>query len=271
MSMDIIEVFSKGKHSDATNEDGWIVTDDFAAVIDGSTSKVKVKFGKQSKGQLAMETTRKAIISLPSNSSMPEALQILTKALATVSFDNLQKEAAYRLTCSAVIFSRYRRELWYIGDCQSRYWGVTHTHTKLTDTILTQIRCDVIRHLLKHGYTLEDIRRNDLGRNFILDALREQCNFQNDNNIYNYFRYPVLDGTPIPPELVPVASVGNTNQLILASDGYPQLFNTLAETEEGLKMLLARDPLCIQENPATKCLIEGNDSFDDRTYLRITI
>lgn len=37
--MTIIESFIRGKHDDAHCEDGIVVTHDFAAVIDGSTSK----------------------------------------------------------------------------------------------------------------------------------------------------------------------------------------------------------------------------------------
>ena len=113
--------------------------------------------------------------------------------------------------------------------------------------------------------------KNDIGRNFIFNELREQCHFQNDKNPYNIFRYPVLDGTPVPPELVSVVSVGDTKQLILASDGYPRLFDTLQESENYLERVLSQDPLCIRENPATKCLVEGNSSFDDRTFLRLSI
>lgn len=135
--MHIIEVFSKGKRSEDTNEDGWIVTNDFAAVIDGSTSKIEFRIGDKSKGQIAMETTREAISHLPPNASMPEALLHLTEALASVAPELLNKEAAYRLTCSAVIFSKQRNELWLIGDCQSRLCGTTHTHPKTIDTLLT--------------------------------------------------------------------------------------------------------------------------------------
>ena len=93
--MHIIEVFTKGKHSEATNEDGWIVTNDFAAVIDGSTSKVEFRIGNKSKGQFATETIREAISHLPSNISMSEALLYLTEALASAVPDLLHKEAGY--------------------------------------------------------------------------------------------------------------------------------------------------------------------------------
>lgn len=54
----------------------------------------------------------------------------------------------------------------------------------------------------------------------------------------------------------------------MASDGYPFLKPTLAESEEALAHLLAYDPQCTHEFIATKGIVVGNKSFDDRTYIR---
>lgn len=159
-----------------------------------------------------------------------------------------------------------------VGDCQCRFGGTTHTHPKLIDTILTQVRCDVVRHLLSRGHTPDDIRRNDLGRAFIMDALHTQTNFQNDPNPLNPYAYPVLDGTPVRPDRVLEIPVSpETDSLILASDGYPIVGDTLAESEKALQQMLHEDPLCIGQNAGTKCLVSGNHSFDDRCYLRISL
>ena len=218
-----------------------------------------------------MEITLAAIRALPAEVTKQKALSLLTKAIRRETPERAIAEAEYRLTCSAVIYSRTRREVWLIGDCQCRFGGRTYTHPKPVDTILTQIRCDVVRYFLDHGRTVDDIRHNDPGRAYILSTLREQCNFQNDTNPYNPYSYPVLDGMPIDPQRVPTLAVADSKELILASDGYPVLFDTLAETETHLHTLLQRDPLCIRENPTTKCLVAGNCSFDDRTYLRLML
>lgn len=47
--------------------------------------------------------------------------------------------------------------------------------------------------------------------------------------------------------------------------------DTWRETEDELQRLLREDPLCIHENAATKCLMEGQVSFDDRTYLALEV
>ncbi len=267
--MQQIEHFLLGKRNDSTLcEDGWVVTPHFAAVVDGSTSKVAGRNG----GRKAMELVTEALHTLTPDADKQTMLRHLTQVLQAHNPQEAKTNAAYRLTCSAVIFSQKRRVVWLVGDCQCRFEEQTFTHGKQVDEVLTRARCEAAHYLLQHGHTLAELRANDLARACILPALREQTNFQNDPNPYNPYRYSVLDGTPVDPSFVPELPIApTTHQLILASDGYPQLFNTLAETEHHLKCLLEADPLCISQNPATKGWMEGNASFDDRCYLRLAI
>lgn len=268
--MKLIESFLKGKRPDPDRcEDGWVVTPDFVAVVDGSTSKVAGGHG----GLTAMRLVTEAIRTLPPAVRADEAVRRLTAVLAAGLTPRARAEAQYRPTCSAVIYSAAHREVWMVGDCQCRFGGRTVTHPKLVDDVLTTVRCDVTDYLLRQrGHSVAELLRDDPGRSLILDALREQTNFQNDPNPRNPFRYPVLDGTPVDPALVPVIPLpADADQLILASDGYPVLCDTLAATEAELARLLAEDPLCISLNRATKCLRPGQASFDDRCYLRLAI
>ena len=45
------------------------------------------------------------------------------------------------------------------------------------------------------------------------------------------------------------------------------IVSVLAETEKYLFNLLDKDPLCIHELRGTKRVINGNQSFDDRSYI----
>ena len=103
--------------------------------------------------------------------------------------------------------------------------------------------------------------------------------------------YTVIDGFPVyregvkivALEMKPVSSsietsfqehlkpVSSPNEVVLASDGYPFLKPTLAESEEALLHLIAHDPQCIHDFIATKGLVAGNKSFDDRTYIRFRV
>ena len=57
--------------------------------------------------------------------------------------------------------------------------------------------------------------------------------------------------------------------MVLASDGYPELCGTLAESEEMLREINEEDPLCIGRNAGVKGIMEGMESFDDRAYVRV--
>lgn len=267
--MNIIESHLCGKRPDQSLcEDGYVVTHHFAAVIDGSTSKVKGRNG----GKEAMMLVKEAISTLPPEAGKAEMLSALTRVIAHRNPQEALSQAAYRLTCSAVIFSQRRRVVWMVGDCQCRWEGQTHTHPKAVDALLTRVRCEVTHHLLQHGHSAEELRHNDLGRAFILHDLRMQTQFQNDRTPHNPFSYPVLDGTEIDPDKVPELTVPHsTDCIILASDGYPMLCDTLQESEAELARLLLEDPLCIDENAGTKGWTEGNRSFDDRCYLKLYI
>lgn len=267
--MKLIEVFKMGKRADpALCEDGYVITPHFAAVVDGSTSKVAGRSG----GRTAMLTVCKALQSLPADATKEEMLGYLSQALAQKNIPRARTEAQYRLTCVAAIFSLMRRVVWLVGDCQCRFDAQTHTNTKLIDHELSQVRADIVHYLLRHGHNVEDLRQNDLGRSFILDALRAQTNFQNLHDATNPYAYVVLDGTPIDASRVPEIEVPlQTEECILATDGYPTLCDTLADTETALHTMLTADPLCINLNVGTKGWMAGNLSYDDRCYLRIAL
>ena len=84
--------------------------------------------------------------------------------------------------------------------------------------------------------------------------------------------YAVIDGFPIPQQFVPVITLDfQPWEIVLASDGYPFLAPTLAETEALLEAQRQNDPLNIGKFKATKAFVEGNNSFDDRSYIRFTV
>lgn len=60
----------------------------------------------------------------------------------------------------------------------------------------------------------------------------------------------------------------SSSEIVLASDGYPFLKPTLAASEAALAEQIANDPHNIRSFIATKGIVEGNKSFDDRTYIR---
>ena len=84
--------------------------------------------------------------------------------------------------------------------------------------------------------------------------------------------YAVIDGFPIPETKVPIILLDfQPWEIVLASDGYPWLAPTLEETEALLDKQRQNDPLNVGEFKATKAFVKGNNSFDDRSYIRFTV
>ena len=83
----------------------------------------------------------------------------------------------------------------------------------------------------------------------------------------------VIDGFHIPREHVRIITLDfRPWQIVLASDGYPFLCPTLAESEQRLQHQRATDPLNISpEFQATKAFHPDFNSFDDRTYIRLDV
>ena len=82
----------------------------------------------------------------------------------------------------------------------------------------------------------------------------------------------MIDGFPIPEQLVPVYTLDfQPHQLVFASDGYPFLRPTLAESEHLLAEQRENDPLNINTFLASKAFMKGQESFDDRTFISFEV
>ena len=266
--MTIIENKVEGKESPATCEDGIAVSDDFIAVVDGSTSKTPHHISpNMSNGRYAMQLIKKCVVTMPPNLSCHEFCDLVTQCIrntcesAGTSIAQLRQHPEERLTASAAVFSRVRQEVWLVGDCQclidTRYAG----NPKPSEAIAASERARVVEEAIRQGSTLADIEQHDPGRAHILPLLLQGMKGQN-------LSYAVIDGFPVYEAGVRIISTAGASQVVLASDGYPFLCPTLEESERRLRQQLASDPLCIRTFKATKGLRCGNASFDDRAYIR---
>ena len=171
-----------------------------------------------------------------------------------------------RLCASAVVYSCRRREIWLVGDCQCLVGGELCENPKPYEQLLAEHRAEKVRQLLSQGLTPEAILADDQARAAIIpQMLREMQQQQNKT-------YAVIDGFPIPEARVPIITLDfRPWEIVLASDGYPFLCPTLAESEARLAEQRRNDPLNIGDFKATKGFTPGNNSFDDRTYIRFTV
>lgn len=254
------------KNPKKKSEDGIVVNDDFVAVIDGSTSKSSMQHSLfRSNGRYCMQLVSRYLRHAPKDITCRQFCSGVTayvrKHYRKSRLLRLSLQPAERMCASAVIFSRVNREVWLIGDCQCLINGELFENPKPYEQRLAEERAAIIRQMADtSGLSIHDTARDQ-----IIPHMKEAMNRQNID-------YAVIDGFPIPSEHVKVITLDfRPWELVLASDGYPFLCSTLQESEERLARQLADDPLNIGQFKATKALMQGNVSFDDRAYIRLQV
>lgn len=293
--MKIIESSIKGKKSPEACEDGMVVTDDFIAVIDGSTSKTPKHLNSDMKnGRYAMMLITEYIREeLKADASADDFCQGVTAYIYNKVYEKLGVEERLkehpeeRLTASAILYSRTRNEVWMVGDCQAIIAGKLYENGKPYEEKIARKRVE----LIEQGLSPAEARKQ-------IEPLLIKAMLSGQNQTYT-----VIDGFPIYREGVKVVSVpdscsvqdpvscsdscsvqdtvscsdsasasdtipSSSSEIVLASDGYPFLKPTLAASEAALAEQIANDPQNIHSFIATKGIVEGNKSFDDRTYIR---
>ncbi|KFI88284.1 MULTISPECIES: hypothetical protein [Bifidobacterium] len=108
----------------------------------------------------------------------------------------------------------------------------------------------------------------DPARAMIMPFLRLQSQFANVRGPYGY---SVFDGFTDSAYPIRTVTVRPGDEVVLASDGFPLLKPTLADSEAALQRLKVEDPALISEYRSTKGFTPGYDSFDDCTYLRFVV
>lgn len=287
--MKIIESSIIGKKSPEACEDGMVVTDDFIAVIDGSTSKTPKHLNPDMKnGRYAMMLISEYIREeLKADASVDDFCQGVTAFIYNKVYEKLGVEERLkehpeeRLTASAILYSRTRNEVWMVGDCQAIIDGKLYENGKPYEEKIARKRVE----LIAQGLSPAEARKQ-------IEPLLIKAMLSGQN-----LTYTVIDGFPIYREGVKVVSVSDScsvqdsvpasdsvpcsdsvsasgtipsssSEIVLASDGYPFLKPTLAASEAALAEQIANDPQNIHSFIATKGIVEGNKSFDDRTYIR---
>ncbi len=269
----IIELYTKAKSTTAPSEDGVVVTAFYVAVIDGATAKTSYCYPNgMTPGQMAVHLLSKAIELLPFDATAKEATRQMTEALHQ---ENVQP--CDRPIASAIIYSAYRHEVWMLGDCQ--YATIAQdgslrcfTNEKRIDHLLAGWRRDIVTsYLSRQLMTESEVMRNDPGRRIIQHFITQQIRYQNIEADHP-LAYCMLDGETIPERHIRVETIDPTVQeVILASDGYPELCLTLHKTEARLQELLTTDPLCLGPLLGTKGKRPDAESFDDRTYIKFSV
>lgn len=263
----IIEQFIQAKSGrEETNEDLIYIDENFYAVFDGATSKSGICYQGKTEGQLAVACLADAMRSNGFGRMIDgrTAVAIMQDRLCAYRNENGLADKGMHLCASGVIYSKARRQIWAVGDCQYMINGKVYSQGKRVDQLMSEVRSYIIHCLLLEGMTEEDLMQKDVARGLILDILKRQYHMENATDPYGYSVFSG-EGKLLNVE---IRDVPPGAEIVLASDGYPLLMKTLAESEEKLQELIRTDPLCYKEYKSTKGLLQGNISFDDRAYLR---
>lgn len=228
-------------------------------------------------GRYAMTIVSRLIRKMPPETSCHQFCALATKALRDAYLplwrltgrqaiaETLAAHPEERLCASAVIYSNRRREIWLVGDCQCLVGGELCENPKPYEQTLAEHRAERVQQMLACGMTPEEILVDDTARAAIIPEMLREMQQQNKT-------YAVIDGFLIPETQVPIITLDfRPWEIVLASDGYPFLCPTLQESEERLEEQKRSDPLNIGRFKATKGFTPGNNSFDDRTYVRFTV
>lgn len=280
--MRIIERFIEGKASDpALCEDGIAVLGGGVAVVDGVTAKTQALSVGVSGGKLACEAILQALpgcIGLADPFSMlcnlNEALRGEAEDEARLSSDSESEaaggEASADAKASVMVYQAEHSRIVGYGDCQCMINGLLRRRQNVFDELHALERRRVIEAALEAGQTIENIQRNDVGREAIREGLIGQSRYENDAD--SPCGFPVLNGRPLEVSMMDVYEVHPGDEVVLASDGYPALAPTLAESERLLQEILQRDPLMIvPPHASTKGVYPPNASYDDRCYVRFVV
>ena len=177
--MKIIESCIIGKKSQEACEDGMVVTDDFIAVIDGSTSKTPKHLNPDMKnGRYAMMLISEYIREeLKADASVDDFCQGVTAYIYNKVYEKLGVEERLkehpeeRLTASAILYSRTRNEVWMVGDCQAIIDGKLYENGKPYEEKIAQKRVELIEQGLSPAEARKQIDRKSVGRERVLVAV----------------------------------------------------------------------------------------------------
>lgn len=253
--------------------DRYVWGDHFIAVIDGATPKGEMLWDGQKGDVFVAAVAADAILNMDPEISAEDAINEINEAIRDaytargLDFKTLQPEE--RLRCSLLIYSVYRHEIWSFGDCMLRINQRDFVHVKEGDQLLAALRAFCIQiERDRRGPGADEKELSVYGREQILPYLKEYTSLANRDVP---FGYDVLDGGTIHAKNVKIYAVQKDDCVVMASDGYPKLFDTLKETEEYLGEALKKDPTCIGLLRGTKGIVPGNISYDDRTYVSFKV
>lgn len=264
------ESFTLSKKGDQnSNEDAVYADDRFIAVIDGATAKTAPpEKATMSSGRFAAQTICDLLAVMPDETDTVKMLTWLNNNLKQAIAGSVFAESFEGPLASLILYDSRTKTVISYGDCQARLRGDVYKQEKTSDILLAKKRADILQAALDKGVPAAKLLQHDIGRAEIQDDIlaysSQYANKQGDG-------FPVLGRGEIVEDYIIEYPVDSGETIILASDGYPVLADTLAQSEANLDNIIKKDPLLIHQYQSTKGVRPENVSYDDRTYIRFTV
>lgn len=264
----VLESRVVGATTDEECADVLVVGPGVAGVVDGATPKPWDPPGSPSGRELAIalaayltELDRRATAHMVVQSATSLIAHLLGKAGVSPGHGSAASFAVVHLG---------RREVWRVGEAHVLIDGRLVSEATAAEQIVAHARALVLHAHLRCGASADDLRHGDPGRRAVEPLLRALATLRNSN--VHAYRNVAIDGRVVPEAEVDVIALPERAcAVVIASDGYPRAAANLADSEVLLAERLARDPLLIEDPPATKGWLPGTQSFDDRCYVRVAL
>ena len=277
----VVECFVAGKSPNQNLcEDVVVVTEHYAAVIDGVTDKSGFTYSYDaeeiSSGRFAALTLRDLFYELDPNLDPLGAVTKLSAGLDRALNAQRPNIARQERPAAVVVATNFvRDELWRVGDTSYALAG-DQLRIKLgsiaVGIAMQQLRCCYLAALDAAGDGWSSQGGSpDPGRAVIQPMLDIQAALANRPE--SEWGYGVINGIEVPEQFVEIELLQGVGRVVMASDGYPALDQAgtinLRAAELHLAGLLERDSECRSELAGAKAVMPGNSSFDDRAWLEL--
>ena len=252
--------------------DAIVDTEDFVAVIDGATPKGTRLWNGMKGDVFISRLIKQTIETMDCSLSAEEAIDLINSKVRDsytendLVFEEMPIEET--LQASLIIYSVRHHEVWCFGDCRLRINRRDYNNIKKLDSLMSDLRAFFVELQMIRGNYSYDPNEEDYGRACILPYLKEQNIFANTE--YS-FGYDVINGGKINLANVRKYAVQSGDRVVIASDGYPKLFDSLEDTEMYLEKCIREDPECLYSLRGTKGIYYGNSSYDDRAFVGFTV
>ncbi len=155
-----------------------------------------------------------------------------------------------------------------VGDVRVLLDGVLTKNLGVRQDLYTAGMRAAYRQALQDTGEWDPKDGSDPGRALILPLLERQWVFANNPTKNHPFAYSVINGQEVPKHLIHLFDTIDVKTVIMASAGYPNVLNTLSESEALLKRLSEQDPngdrIVFQMRNK-----QSSGVWDDRSYLRV--